>query len=272
MTRMKKIIALDLDGTLLNKESQLSDYTISTIKRVSQAGHTVLIATGRPYRMAEKFYHQLELDTPMINFNGSLIHLPGKKWQWEKNFLIDKKYLLEFLKEEDHFEADFIAGEYKNKFFITQNNLDKIDPSLMGVEQITPETLIKPELITSDPHSILMQTRAADKYELAKEMKAYFNDELEINTWGGPLNILETCAKGVNKATALTYVLDLFQASPKDLVAFGDEHNDVEMLQLAGTAYAMKNCSETLRSHADNLTKYANFEDGVAKELEKLFL
>ncbi|HEM6112299.1 TPA: HAD family phosphatase [Streptococcus suis] len=268
----KKIIALDLDGTLLNKESQLSDYTISTIKKVSQAGHTVLIATGRPYRMAEKFYHQLELDTPMINFNGSLIHLPGKKWQWEKNILIDKKYLLEFLKEEEQFEADFIAGEYKNKFFITQNNLDKIDPALMGVDQITPETLIKPELITSDPHSILMQTRATDKYELAKEMNAYFDDELEINTWGGPLNILETCAKGVNKASALTYVLDLYQASPKDLIAFGDEHNDVEMLELAGTAYAMKNCSETLRPHADRLTDFANFEDGVAKELERLFL
>ncbi len=52
-----------------------------------------------------------------------------------------------------------------------------------GVEQITPDTLIKPELITSDPHSILMQTRATDKYELAKEMNAYFKDELEINTW-----------------------------------------------------------------------------------------
>ncbi len=89
---------------------------------------------------------------------------------------------------------------------------------------------------------------------------------------GGPLNILETCAKGVNKATALSYVLNLYQASPSDLIAFGDEHNDVEMLDLAGTAYAMKNCSDTLRPHADRLTAFANFEDGVARELENLFL
>lgn len=268
----KKIIAIDLDGTLLNNDSQLSDYTISTIKKIRQAGHTVLIATGRPYRMAKNFYHQLELDTPMINFNGSLVHLPERKWQWEQNILINKKYLLEFLKEEEHFEADFIAGEYKKKFYITQTNLDKIDPTLMGVEQITPDTLIKPERITSNPHSILMQTRAVDKYELAKEMKAYFKNELEINTWGGPLNILETCAKGVNKATALNYILNLYQASPQDLIAFGDEHNDIEMLELAGTAYAMKNCSNRLRPHADRLTEFANFEDGVARELENLFL
>ncbi len=268
----KKIIALDLDGTLLNQDSQLSDYTISTIQKVRQQGHTVLIATGRPYRMAATFYHQLQLDSPMINFNGSLIHMPGKRWQWEKNILIDKKYLLKFLQEEEHFEADFIAGEYKNKFFITQKYLDKIDPALMGVDQITPDTLIKPEKITSDPHSILMQTRATDKYALADEMKSYFKDELEINTWGGPLNILETCAKGVTKASALTYLLDLLQADRKDLIAFGDEHNDVEMLELAGAAYAMKNCSDTLRPHADHLTEYTNSEDGVARELEKLFL
>ena len=65
----------------------------------------------------------------------------------------------------------------------------------MGVEQITPDTLIKPELITSDPHSILMQTRATDKYALAEEMRSYFNNELEINTWGGPLNVLKPVQK-----------------------------------------------------------------------------
>lgn len=268
----QKLIALDLDGTLLNQQSQLSDYTISTIKKVRQAGHTVIIATGRPYRMAVQFYKQLDLDTPMINFNGSLIHIPDQQWQWERSYLIDKKYLLAFLKEEEQFEADFIAGEYKNKFFITQKNLDKIDPALMGVDAITSETLIKPELITSDPHSILMQTRASDKYQLAKDINRYFKDELEVNTWGGPLNILETCAKGVNKATALTYLLDLYQREASDLVAFGDEHNDVEMLQLAGTAYAMKNCSDTLRPYADCLTDYSNDQDGVARQLEILFL
>ena len=115
----KKMIAIDLDGTLLNQESQLSEYTISTIKKVRKQGHLVLIATGRPYRMAETFYQQLELDTPMINFNGSLVHIPNRRWEWEKNVLIDKSYLLEFLKSEDTFEAEFFAGEYKNKFFIT---------------------------------------------------------------------------------------------------------------------------------------------------------
>ncbi len=83
----KKMIAIDLDGTLLNQESQLSEYTISTIKKVRKQGHLVLIATGRPYRMAETFYQQLELDTPMINFNGSLVHIPLHKIIWTELIL-----------------------------------------------------------------------------------------------------------------------------------------------------------------------------------------
>ena len=268
----KKIIALDLDGTLLNNESKLSDFTIDTIQKVRKAGHTVLIATGRPYRMADTFYKQLQLDTPMINFNGSLVHIPDKNWAWEKEYLIDKKYLLAFLEKEKDFQADFIAGEYKRKFFITQTHLDKIDPGLMGVETITPDTQIQAEKITADPHSILMQTRAKDKYQLAADMRDYFQQELEINTWGGPLNILETCAKGVTKATGLSYLLDHYQVSPKDLIVFGDEHNDVEMFQLAGTSYAMKNCSDTLKPYADHLTSHSNQEDGVARILQELFL
>ena len=54
----KKIIAVDLDGTLLNGESKLSDFTKKTIKEISKKGHQIIIATGRPYRMAKDFYRE----------------------------------------------------------------------------------------------------------------------------------------------------------------------------------------------------------------------
>ena len=80
----KKIIAVDLDGTLLNSESKISDFTRNTIKRIAEKGHHVIITTGRPYRMAKEFYQELELHTPMINFNGSLTHLAEQTWEHEK--------------------------------------------------------------------------------------------------------------------------------------------------------------------------------------------
>ena len=64
--------------------------------------------------------------------------------------------------------------------------------------------------------------------------------------WGGPLNILEFSPKGINKAYALNYLLKAMRKSTDDLIAFGDEHNDTEMLELAKTGYAMKNASSVL--------------------------
>ncbi len=108
-----KMIAVDLDGTLLNGESKLSDFTKDTIKQISKKGHQVVIATGRPYRMAKDFYDQLELETPMINFNGSLTHLPGKIWDHEKCLTVDKIYLCVMVHRNEEIEAEFIGGVYR---------------------------------------------------------------------------------------------------------------------------------------------------------------
>ena len=196
--------------------------------------------------MAHTYYKQLELDTPMINFNGSLTHLPEKKWADEQCLTLDKKYLLDMVANRDTIQADFIAGEYRNKFFITDPNEQVADPKLFGIESFQPENQFNPERVTSDPNCILFQTKAEDKYALADEMNRHYDYNLSINTWGGPLNILECNPKNVTKASALTYLLDKLNMDQKDLIAFGDEHNDTDMLALAGHGYAMKNASSVL--------------------------
>ena len=268
----KKVIAVDLDGTLLNSDSKLSEFTKETIKKISKKGHHVVITTGRPYRMAREFYKELELHTPMINFNGSLTHIPEKKWQQERCITLDKEYLLDIVKRKEEIEADFIAGEYRKKFYITAPNETMADPKLFGVESFRPENQFNPELVTKNPNCILLQTHANDKYALADELNQFYQQQLSINTWGGPLNILECTPKGVNKAFALKYLLEVLNVEQKDLIAFGDEHNDTEMLAFAGTGYAMKNASQTLLPYADEQLPLTNDQDGVAHQLSKLFL
>lgn len=268
----KKLIALDLDGTLLNSDSQVSHASKEILKKIQEQGHIIVITTGRPYRMADHIYHDLGLKSPMINFNGALTHIPNKKWEKELSMTLDKKYLLDMVQREEAIEADFIAGEYRNKFYITHTNHDKIDPALFGVNEIAKQTKFQAEKVTENPNAILLQTRAKDKYALAKEMSHYYNHELEINTWGGPLNILECAPKGVNKAFALSYLLDIYGLERSDLIAFGDEQNDIDMLSLAGTGFAMKNANPILLSYADQLTEFTNDEDGVARQLQQLFL
>lgn len=268
----KKVIAIDLDGTLLRSDSSLSDYTIDTIKKVQEKGHDVIIATGRPYRMALDYYKQLGLTTPMINFNGALTHIPEQKWDWEHSRKIDKEHLFHLLKHDKDFEMDFVASEYRKNFYITGLYPDTIRSELFGVEKVTDKMILVPEKITRDPNGILMQTRNADKIQLAKDIKNHLNDAIEVDSWGGPLNILECSPKGVHKAYALDYLLKALNKSKDQLIAFGDEHNDTEMLAFAHKGYAMKNANKLLLPYADEVISYTNDEDGVAKTLEKLFL
>ena len=176
------------------------------------------------------------------------------------------------VERENDIQADFIAGEYRNKFYVTHTYHHTIDPALFGVSKISSKTKFEARKVTENPNAILFQTRAEDKYALAEEMRAYYHHELEINSWGGPLNILECAPKGVNKAFALNYLLETYGLDRKDLIAFGDEQNDTDMLAFAGTGYAMKNANPVLLPYADKQTEYTNDQDGVARQLEKLFL
>ncbi|GGE34988.1 Cof-type HAD-IIB family hydrolase [Streptococcus himalayensis] len=267
-----KVIAIDLDGTLLNNNSQLSPFTKETIQKISKKGHHVIITTGRPYRMALDFYKELELQTPMINFNGSLTHIPEQKWEFEQSVPLDKSFLLDLVKREEEIEADFIASEYRRKFYITNTDEDVVNPALFGIDSFKEHHQLQSALVTSNPNAILMQTRVEDKYALADELNHFYKNQLSINTWGGPLNILECSAKGVHKAFALEYLLKVLNKDRNDLIAFGDEQNDTQMLAFAGTGYAMKNANPTLLPYADEQLSLTNEEDGVAHELMRLFL
>ncbi|TWS94041.1 Cof-type HAD-IIB family hydrolase [Streptococcus sp. sy018] len=268
----KKIIAIDLDGTLLHSDETISTYTVETLKKVEALGHTIIIATGRPYRMALDYYRQLGLKTPMINFNGALVHLPEQAWPHELDIRLDPKYIWQLLDIKEDIELDFLATEYRDKLFINFEHRDQIEPKLFGLKEITDDLELIPNKVTTGPNALLMKTRVADKYALAEQIKEHFNHSLEVDSWGGPLNILEFSPKGVNKAMALQHLLTALNLDKEHLIAFGDEHNDTEMLAFAQTGYAMKNANPILLEFADQQLPWTNNEDGVAKQLEQLFL
>lgn len=95
----KKLIALDLDGTTLNNDGKISPQTKTTINQAVKAGCVVSLVTGRPNRISENFYDELNLNTPMINFNGNLGILPHQQWPREYQYTIDKEIVMELLEK-----------------------------------------------------------------------------------------------------------------------------------------------------------------------------
>ena len=71
------LIVLDMDGTLLTDDKIITPKTANALQKATQEGHHVMIATGRPYRATEAYYKQLGLTTPVVNFNGALVHRPN---------------------------------------------------------------------------------------------------------------------------------------------------------------------------------------------------
>lgn len=265
---MKKVIAIDLDGTTLDQNSQISPRTENALRAAIESGYYVVIATGRPYRMSKHFYQQLNLHTPMTNFNGALVHLPEKKWLGEKETIIQREIAFDLLKQKEALGLSFVAAENKENFYI--DDLAHFDPRLFA-SAASEQNLLTAAHLTHDPNSIMVETTRENAAHCRDEIARQFGEVVDVRTWGGPRSILEIVAKGVHKAVAVSYIADRLGVAQKNVMAFGDEHNDVELLSYAGWGVAMKNGTEQLKAVADDLTNYSNADDGLADYLENYF-
>lgn len=261
---MKKIIAIDLDGTTLNSSSLISPETKRTLQLANQNGHDILIATGRPYRMSQQFYHQLGLENPMVNLNGAHIHLPEQQWEKEKKTTIERDLVFDILERREELRATFVAAENTETFYIDE--YEHLNDVFFANEE-SDRNLLRPNTFTTNPASIMIGTLEKNAEFLVSHLNELYGSFVNVRTWGGPTSIIELTKKGVEKSFALEYLSHVLDFKAKDVVAFGDEHNDVEMLAWAGWGVAMKNGTKEAKAAANDMTSFTNQEDGLARYL-----
>ena len=264
----KKLIAIDLDGTTLNQDSMITSKTKETLKKAINAGHHVSIATGRPFRMSHQFYQQLELTTPMVNFNGALVHIPNQHWDGERETLINREIAFEILSQKKQLNLDFIAAENRDTFFI--DSFDFFDEKIFASSRPGEKNLLSPKNLTTNPTSLLVRTDKRFAGAVSAELTRQFGSYVDVRTWGGPTAILEIVSKGIQKAKGVQEIANYLSIDQKDVIAFGDEHNDLELLDYAGWGVAMANSTDQLKGIANDVTPLSNQEDGLAVYLEKL--
>ncbi|HFM7591606.1 TPA: Cof-type HAD-IIB family hydrolase [Enterococcus faecium] len=264
----KKLIAIDLDGTTLNQDSMITSKTKETLKKAINAGHHVSIATGRPFRMSHQFYQQLELTTPMVNFNGALVHIPNQHWDGERETLINREIAFEILSQKKQLNLDFIAAENRDTFFI--DSFDFFDEKIFASSRPGEKNLLSPKNLTTNPTSLLVRTDKRFAGAVSAELTRQFGSYVDVWTWGGPTAILEIVSKGIQKAKGVQEIANYLSIDQKDVIAFGDEHNDLELLDYAGWGVAMANGTDQLKGIANDVTPLSNQEDGLAVYLEKL--
>jgi len=269
---MKKyLIALDLDGTLLYDWQTLKDETKDFLMDVKSKGHELVIATGRPYRSSIEYYNRLELDTPLINYNGGLITWKNNPEFEEVNVTVDRDAVIDiFNKNEAYIRNAFC--EIKDDIYVMENT-EEIQPLLHffnGARLFSgsfEETLPKDEgangfIIVANKH----QGQHIEEY-----VKKHYPNKLMTRNWGNEYEfIIELYTPKTNKGIALKHVADTLGFKREDVIAFGDGHNDIEMLEYAGTGIAMNNAHEELLKVADIHLKESHQENGIEKYLKKI--
>jgi len=264
---LKKLIALDLDGTLLTREKTISPRTKAMLREAIALGHHVVIATGRPAHASMPYYDELELNTPMVNYNGALTH-HAKDPNWgQHHFPLERNDALAILEACERIGAENMVAEIKDDYYMKSHDADFIRTICAGRAPLAVGEMS--QLLTENPTALLIKPNDAVVHDLRAHLQQHHAHMIEQRLWGAPWHVIEIVRSGVTKATGLQVIAEHYGVRQEDVIAFGDEDNDLEMIQYAGHGVAMGNANQILKDVANHITA-TNDEDGIALMLEKL--
>ncbi len=266
----KHLIALDLDGTLLYDWDTLLPRAVDYLKSLQAQGHTLVIATGRPYRSSERFYRMLELNTPMINYNGGLISWRGNPDFKEVGHHVDRDKVLDIF-ESNRQHIDNAFCEIKDDIYLLEKRED-----IMGLLHYFngAKLHVGPfnETLPSDPHGFIVVAHKHRGQYIESYVKKHYPNDILVRNWGDDYRfIIELYTPKTNKGKALAFVAEKLGFERDDVIAFGDGHNDIEMLEWAGLGVAMKNAHEGLLEVADIISPHTNRQHAVERFLRNHF-
>ena len=262
------LIALDLDGTLLADWKTISPRTIEYLKQLQEEGHTVVIATGRPYRSSQRFYDQLGLTTPIINYNGGLVTNPHDPSFVPFNLTLPREHVIDIYEQNKHIIKNAFGEVYDDIFLL--EDTEEIRPLLHYFNGASLTVGDFGDILQYNPNGFLIVCHEGLAPELEAFIATNYAGRVLARNWGSFYNfVVELYTPETTKGAGLKYVAEHLGFTPDQIIAFGDAHNDIEMLQYAGHGVAMKNAQEVLKKHADAITDYDNLEDGLVHYLTK---
>ena len=263
----KYLIAIDLDGTLIKDGTKYDEETFKYLKELNKQ-HKVVLATGRPYRSSKLYYDLLELDTPIINYNGSLIHHPLDKRFPTETLFIDKEALISFIGDlGDDFVNVFC--EIHDDIFLWEDN-ESIRPYLHYRDGNLAIGKFQ-EILPANPHGAILFTKQTNSERLLELAKTKYQKYFNIRIWYYHSEVVsEIYHPETSKAYGLDYICKYYNIGPKKVIAIGDNHNDLEMIRFASIGAAMANGNPVLLQEADTIIPSID-NQGVLKFLQTYF-
>ena len=271
-TAQIKLLIVDIDGTIAGSSNQVSSRVKHAIEAAQAQGVRVGIATGRMYKSALRFHHEIGADLPLIAYQGAWIQDPatGVTHRHLPVPIEIAQELIDYF-EQSHLRDKLSIHVYRDDcLYVREINPDtEAYVGRSGVEVIAAPDLRT--VLTERPTKILAMSEdiALIQSLLTELRQRYTPADLHVTT-SVPI-FLETTQAGVNKGNAIDYLVKLLGINAENVLAIGDNYNDVEMLAYAGIGVAMGNAPEDVQSLGDWVAPHVD-EDGVAVAIEKFIL
>jgi len=265
---MYRLLAIDLDGTLLTPlpHKHITPRTYQALRQAVDAGKVIVIATGQTLSVLQNVCAELPLSAPQIIENGAIIADIHTGAIFHEQ-LIPPVLILPAL------AALRTLGLYRAYHTLHRVYVDKNTPRARNWYRPPVAPVIEVEDVASlYPLSCIKVAGIGEEstlLEKRRELEGIFDGKLYVTQ--SSFDIIELLHPEVSKGKALSDIATDLHIKPEEIVAFGDNHNDIGMLQVAGLGVAMGNASDEVKMTADYVT-LTNAEDGVAVVIEDLIL
>jgi Cof subfamily protein (haloacid dehalogenase superfamily) len=283
-----KLIAIDLDGTLLSQHTHITQENVQAIRKAQSQGHIVMICSGRAPEDIQEILKEYELSCPLAGSNGTVVQAEGKTLGMVS---MNRENIVQIAKKLDDERTPYRI--YTNQgIFVPEDWSERVNTNLQGdtikVEGLSDELFKR---ITEQPQQSDLLNYFKDYHELfgredlkvqkffiltlnqqkKSELATYLSNISGVAaTSSGPMNI-EVMDKDGNKGNALKIMAEYYGISMADTVAMGDNFNDIPMLKVAGFSIAMGNADPAVKQLCKAVT-LSNTENGVSYAMEQFIL
>lgn len=268
-----RLLVLDIDGTIAGKDNQIRELVKQAVQAAQVKGIQVAIATGRMYRSALRFHREIVSTLPLLAYQGAWIQDPATQ-KILRHWPVSKPTVLQLL---DYFEQPELRSLLSVHFYIDDQ---------LYVRELTPATQAYSErsgiqaipvgdlrhTLTTEPTKVLALCDDAAVIDnlLGSLRKTYTPAELYLTK--SVATFFEATHPSANKGTAVRYLTEeILGLSAHNVIAVGDNFNDVEMLEYAGIGVAMGNAPAAVQSIAQWVAPSVE-QDGAAAAIEEFLL
>jgi Cof subfamily protein (haloacid dehalogenase superfamily) len=283
-----RLLALDLDGTLLNHHGQISERNRKALDHVREAGVRVAVVTGRRFRDSRPIALELGLDVPLIAHNGALTKhartletvavLPLPLAAARDALLIGREARADALLSDDYeglglLVFDHLSGENSavHKYIAWARSIHGDEEGVEAVRQVDSLEAY----MDHEPVHLAFSGRCAQMDSLEHVLRERLGSRVKIlctKYIEQDFSLLDVVNPSASKGAGVAAAASELDIAPSDILAVGDNYNDLEMLLLAGTGVVMANAPLELRRTPGLYPTASNDEDGVALAIERFVL